>query len=110
MTTIRFNSKGQRIEELYHPPLEKVEPNIIPHLETLAPPLEKVEPNVNNNLALSSSRRVPFSKVDKVDNLAPPFLKVDKVDVDEQETLAWCEYYLNSKKKDVKLTHIYFSK
>ena len=88
MTTIRFNSKGQRIEELY-PPLEKVEPNIIPHLETLAPPLRKVE------------------KVDKVETLAPPF---SKVDVDEQETLAWCEYYLNSKKKDVKLTHIYFSK
>ena len=89
MTTIRFNSKGQRIEELYYPPyppLEKVEPNIIPHLETLAP---------------------PFSKVDKVETLAPPF---SKVDVDEQEILAWCEYYLNSKKKDVKLTHIYFSK
>jgi hypothetical protein len=74
MSTIQFNSKGQRIEEL-DSPFEKVEPNIIIPSATLA---------------LST---------------AEPFKKVE---VDENEILAWCEYYLHSKKIERKLNHIYF--
>ena len=112
MSTIQFNSKGQRIEEL-DSPLEKVEPNIIiPSAFSSAEPFYYVSEKVDNPLSLSSSRRVPFQKVDnplaqtcsKVDNpLAPPFQKVE-----EDEILAWCEYYLHSKKIERKLSHIYF--
>jgi len=76
MSTIQFNSKGQRIEELDS------------HLE-----------KVDNPLSLNSSE--PFQKVDN--SLAPPFQKVE-----EDEILAWCEYYLHSKKIERKLSHIYF--
>jgi len=123
MSTIQFNSKGQRIEEL-DSPLEKVEPNIIiPSAFSSAEPFYYVSEKVDNPLSLSSSRRVPFQKVDNP--LAPPFQKVDnplaqtcsKVDnplappfqkVEEDEILAWCEYYLHSKKIERKLSHIYF--
>jgi hypothetical protein len=57
-------------------------------IEELEPPLEKVEPNIIIPSALSS---------------AEPFLKVD-----ENEILAWCEYYLHSKKIERKLSHIKF--
>jgi len=53
-------------------------------------PFQKVEPNL------------PFEKVEP--NIISPFQKVDM----EQELLAWCEYYLHSKKKERNLSHIYF--
>jgi hypothetical protein len=46
-----------------------------------------------------------FQKVDLALSYAEPFLKVEKVD---EEILAWCEYYLHSKKIERKLDHIYF--
>jgi hypothetical protein len=135
MTTIKFNSKGQRIEELDfqpYPPLEKVEPNINPPSENIRgsfqspkpvspkrfppPLLKKVEQNEEDLAPPPLLKKVEQNK----QHLAPPFLKVEEEDLapppllkkeeqNEEEILAWSEYYLNNKKKETKLNHIYFS-
>jgi hypothetical protein len=53
-------------------------------IEELDPPLRKVEPKLKNS--------------------EPKLQKVD-----ENEILAWSEYYLHSKKIERKLSHIHFS-
>jgi len=107
MTTIKFNSKGQRIEELDfqpYPPLEKVEPNINPPSENIRGSFQSPKP--------VSPKRFPPPLLKKVEqneeDLAPPPL-LKKVEQNEEEILAWSEYYLNNKKKETKLNHIYFS-
>ena len=114
MTTKQFNSKGKLIEELEdtiytRAPFQSPKPVSPKHYLTPQPlfatsvPSEKKEQN-------ETTLTQPFPKVDlaqpfpKVD-LAPPFLTVEKVD---EEILAWCEYYLHSKKIERKLDHIYF--
>lgn len=79
METKRFNSKGQLIEEL----------DI--HIDTRGP-FQSPKPVSPKRLQQKLS---PSS--------AEPFLKVD-----ENEILAWCEYYLHSKKIERKLSHIKF--
>jgi len=86
MASKQFNSKGQRIEELD-----------IHIIDTRAPfqsPKPVSPKRLQQNLSPSSTPR--YSKVD------------NHLSQKEDEILAWCEYYLHSKKIERKLNHIQF--
>jgi hypothetical protein len=110
MSTPKYNSKGQLIEELDTPtfiraPFQSPKPvspkraNIVQThsdqsfvIETFAtPPAENLAPP----FATPSFATLP------AENLAPPFLNAE-----EQEILAWCEAYQNLKKKGINIYKI----
>ena len=92
-TTIKYNSRGQRIEELdthiYQIDTRGPFQSPKPTSPKRKPPFEDPSDNPLEYTNLAP----PFT------NLAPPFTKVDK----EAEILAWCEAYQNLKKRGINI-------
>ena len=105
MSTPKYNSKGQLIEELdthtfIRTPFQSPKPvspkraNIVQTHSDQSFVIEPFATLPAENLA------PPFATL-PAENLAPPFLKVE-----EKEILAWCEAYQNLKKKGINIYKI----
>ena len=101
MSTPKYNSKGQLIEELDTPtfiraPFQSPKPVSPKRANVVSDPSFVIEPFAAPPFATSSS-----------ENLAPPFATpVPSVKVEEQEILAWCEAYQNLKKRGINIYKI----
>lgn len=87
MSSPKYNSKGQLIEELDTP-------TIIRGPFQSPKPVSPKRANTNK----TSSFIAPLVTTRPAENLAPPSLKVE-----EQEILAWCDAYQNLKKKGINI-------
>ena len=107
MSTPKYNSKGQLIEELDTPtfiraPFQSPKPVSPKRANVVSDPSFVIEPFADPPFATPSSENLdqPFA-TSSSENLAPPFLKVE-----EKEILAWCEDYQNLKKRGINIYKI----